>query len=62
MFLMGRLVARSARSLAVMIGAAQAAEGRGRNQRRDRPAAGLFFLQAFPQFPSAGFPRFTSQE
>ena len=38
MFLMGRLVSRSARSLAVMLGAATSAQGRGRDHLRGKPA------------------------
>jgi hypothetical protein len=41
MFILDRLVSRSARSLAVMIGFAQSGSGRGRGEARGRPATAL---------------------
>jgi hypothetical protein len=41
MFILDRLVSRSSRSLAVMIGYAQSGSGRGRGEARGRPATAL---------------------
>ncbi len=41
MFILGRLVSRSSRSLAVMIGFAQSGAGRGRGEARGRPSIAL---------------------
>jgi len=41
MFILGRLVSRSSRSLAVMIGFAQSGSGRGRGEARGRPSIAL---------------------
>jgi hypothetical protein len=41
MFILGRLVSRSSRSLAVMIGFAQSSSGWGRGEARGRPLIAL---------------------
>ena len=41
MFILDRLVSRSSRSLAVMIGFAQSGSGRGRGEARGRPSIAL---------------------
>jgi len=41
MLILDRLVSRSARSLAVMIGFAQSSSGRGRGEARGRPSIAL---------------------
>ena len=54
MFILDRLVSRSARSLAVMIGFAQSGSGRGWGEARGRPSialrAQLLPLPAVPPF------------
>jgi len=61
MFLMNRLVARSSRSLATMIGAAQAGDGRGWEHRpRSRYAASALAEHLPSPPPSTQSPRLTS--
>jgi hypothetical protein len=54
MFIQGRLISRSSRSLAVMIGFGRSSSGRGRGEARGRPLialrAHLLPLPAVPPF------------
>jgi len=55
MWVMDRLVSRSARSLAVMTGGGQSAKGRGWRRLRGKPRTAALFCRRSPQ-PSSAVP------
>jgi len=56
MLILDRLVCRSSRSLAVMIGFAQSSSGRGRGEARGRPASALRVCLPPPRCAPPRFP------